>query len=156
MLGLKLNHVSKRGHWKQKIFTDALWTAMLWYVWMIIKTDALSDFQNNPNIFSSRGMKCSTFELSSRDCGHTGNTSIADSLALCGENPPMNGGFHSQNSRSRKGFITATLQWAPWCLKSPAYWLFAQSFIQAQINKTWTSKFRVTGHCEGNSPVTGQ
>ena len=41
-----------------------------------------------------------------------------------------------------------------WCLKSLASWLFTQLFIQVQIKKT--SKLRVTGLCEGNSPVTGE
>ena len=37
-------------------------------------------------------------------------------------------------------------------IKSPASRLFTQAFIQWQINQT--SKLRVTGLCEGNSPVT--
>ena len=46
--------------------------------------------------------------------------------------------------------ITVTLKWAWWRLKSPVSWLFTQPFVQAQIKK-W--KLRVTGLCEGNSPV---
>ena len=41
-----------------------------------------------------------------------------------------------------------------WRLELPASRLFAQSFIQAQIKET--SKLRVTGLCDGNSPVTGE
>ena len=36
----------------------------------------------------------------------------------------------------------------------PASRLFAQPFVQAQIKEK--SKLRVTGLCEGNSPVTGE
>ena len=50
--------------------------------------------------------------------------------------------------------ITLTSYWAEWRLKSPESPLFTQPFIQAQIKET--SKFRVTGLCEGNSPVTGE
>ena len=39
-----------------------------------------------------------------------------------------------------------------WHLKSPASRLFTQPCVQVQIK---TSKLHVTGHCEGNSPVTG-
>ena len=49
--------------------------------------------------------------------------------------------------------ITVTLLWGPWRLKSPVSRWFAQPFAQAQIKK---SKFRVTGLCEGNSPVNGE
>ena len=42
---------------------------------------------------------------------------------------------------------------AQWRLKSPASRLFTQPFIKA-IKKT--SKLRITGLCEGNSPVTGE
>ena len=38
--------------------------------------------------------------------------------------------------------------------QSPASRLFSQPFIRAQIKET--SKLRVTGLCEGNSPVTGE
>ena len=38
-----------------------------------------------------------------------------------------------------------------WRLKSPASRLFTQPFIQAQIKQN----IKVTGLCEGNSPVTG-
>ena len=50
--------------------------------------------------------------------------------------------------------ITVMSQWARRCVKSPASPLFTQPFIQTQIKKT--SKLRVTGLCEGNSPVTGE
>ena len=50
--------------------------------------------------------------------------------------------------------IAMTSQWARWLLKSPASRLFTESFSQAQIKET--SKLRVTGLCEGNSPVTGE
>ena len=56
--------------------------------------------------------------------------------------------------------IAVTSQWARWRLKSPACWLFAQSFVQGQI-KEKTSNFRVTGLCVcvggggGGSTVTG-
>ena len=43
--------------------------------------------------------------------------------------------------------------WARWCLKSPAYRLFAQPLGQTQIKEN--IKLRVTGLCEGNPPVTG-
>ena len=39
-------------------------------------------------------------------------------------------------------------------LKSPAFRLFTQPFIQAQIKEN--IKIRVTGLCAGNSPVTGE
>ena len=48
--------------------------------------------------------------------------------------------------------ITLTSWWARCRLKSPACRMFAQPFVQAQIK---TSKLRVTGLCQGNSPVTG-
>ena len=38
---------------------------------------------------------------------------------------------------------------------SPSSWLFIQPFIQAQV-KEKKLKLRVTGLCEGNSPVTGE
>ena len=44
--------------------------------------------------------------------------------------------------------IAVTSQWARWRLKTPACWLFAQSFVQGQI-KEKTSNFRVTGLCGG-------
>ena len=48
-----------------------------------------------------------------------------------------------------------TLQWPRnERLKSPALWLFTQSFIQTQIKETL--KLRVTGLCAGNSPGTGE
>ena len=50
-------------------------------------------------------------------------------------------------------FITITSWWARWRLKSPAFRLFTQRFLQAKIKK---SKLRVTGLYEGNSPVTGE
>ena len=50
--------------------------------------------------------------------------------------------------------ITVTTLWVWWRLKSPASRLFSQSFIQVQIKETL--KLRVTGLCDGNSPVTGE
>ena len=50
--------------------------------------------------------------------------------------------------------IAVTSKWALWRLKSPALRLFTQAFIQTQITKV--SKFRVTGLCDGNSPVIGE
>ena len=50
--------------------------------------------------------------------------------------------------------VTVTSQWARWRLKSPASRVFAKSSVQAQIKDT--SKLRVTGLCEGNSPMTGE
>ena len=47
--------------------------------------------------------------------------------------------------------ITMASYWARWRLKSPASPLFAQPFIQAQIKEN--IKLRITGLCEGNSPV---
>ena len=51
-------------------------------------------------------------------------------------------------------YITMTSQWARWRLKSPALPLFTQPFIRHRSKKTW--KLRVTGHCAGNSPGTGE
>ena len=48
--------------------------------------------------------------------------------------------------------ITVTSWWARWRLKSPASPLLTQPFLGAHIKK---SKLRVTGLCEGKSPVTG-
>ena len=48
--------------------------------------------------------------------------------------------------------MTSQLAW--WRLKSPPARLFTQPFVQAQIAKT--SKVRLTGLCEGNSPMTGE
>ena len=50
--------------------------------------------------------------------------------------------------------ITVTSRWLRRRLKSPASWSFTQPFVEAQIKET--SKLRVTGHCEENSPVTGE
>ena len=47
--------------------------------------------------------------------------------------------------------IAVTSWWAQWYLKSPASRLFTQPFIFR-----CRSKLRVTGLCEGNSPVTGE
>ena len=47
-----------------------------------------------------------------------------------------------------------TSWWARWRPKSQASRLFTQSFIQTQIKET--SRLRVTGLCEGNSPETGE
>ena len=57
-----------------------------------------------------------------------------------------------------------TSWWVRWRLKSPASRLFTQLFIQAQIKENikaprhWPlwGKLRVTGLCEGNSPVTDE
>ena len=51
--------------------------------------------------------------------------------------------------------IAVTSWWARWYLKSPASRLFTQPFIFRCRSKK-TSKLRVTGLCEGNSPVTGK
>ena len=50
--------------------------------------------------------------------------------------------------------ITVTSPWAEWRLILTESWLFTQPFVQVEIKKT--SKLRVTGLCEGNSPVTGE
>ena len=52
-------------------------------------------------------------------------------------------------------FITMTSWWARWRLKSPASQLFTQPFISRCRSKK-TSKLRVTGLTEGNSPVSGE
>ena len=46
-------------------------------------------------------------------------------------------------------------EWARWRLKTPASQLFTQALIRVRRSKK-TSKFRVTGLCAGNSPVTGE
>ena len=46
-----------------------------------------------------------------------------------------------------------TVTTSRWCLKSPAFRLFAQPFVQAYIKEN--TKARVTGLCEGNPSVTG-
>ena len=48
--------------------------------------------------------------------------------------------------------ITLVSRWAPWLLKSPAYRLF-WPFVQAH-SKKFIKTPRVTGLCEGNSPMT--
>ena len=48
---------------------------------------------------------------------------------------------------------TVTSEWTRWRLKLQASRLITQPFVQAQIKKTL--KLRVTGLCEGNTPVTG-
>ena len=50
--------------------------------------------------------------------------------------------------------ITVTSEWARWRLKSPASRLFTQSLFRRRSKKI--PKPRVTGLCEGNSPVTGE
>ena len=50
--------------------------------------------------------------------------------------------------------ITMTSWWVQWRLKSPACRWFTQPFVQAKVKET--SKLRVTGLCEGNSPATGE
>ena len=49
--------------------------------------------------------------------------------------------------------IAVMSQWAPWRLKSPAFWMFAQPFAQPHIKEN--TKLRVTGVCEGNPSLTG-
>ena len=63
--------------------------------------------------------------------------------------------FLSHNTSKMKYIHYITSEWARWRLKSPASWLFAQLFAQAQI-KEKKSQLRVTGLCEGNPPVTGE
>ena len=53
----------------------------------------------------------------------------------------------------KKDPITMTSLWARWRLKSPAFRLFVQPFVQTQIKEI--SKLRFTGLCEGNPLVTG-
>ena len=63
--------------------------------------------------------------------------------------------FHNSKLGVRVYFsisITLTSKWAQWRLKSPASRLCI--FVQTQIKEV--SKLRVTGLCEGNSPVTGE
>ena len=48
--------------------------------------------------------------------------------------------------------MTLTSKWGRWRLKKPASRLFIQPFIRSKK----TPKLRVTGLCEGNSPVTGE
>ena len=48
--------------------------------------------------------------------------------------------------------ITVTSWWAQWYLKSPVSRLFVQLLSWRRSKKF--SKLRVTGRCEGNSPVT--
>ena len=65
--------------------------------------------------------------------------------------PP--GEYHKTQIKLRISFITVTSKWARWRLKSPAYLLFTQWSAQAWIKET--SKLRVTGLCEMNSPHKG-
>ena len=44
-------------------------------------------------------------------------------------------GGHSFRMVAGMRFITLTSKWPQWRLKSPALWLFTQSFIQAQIKE---------------------
>ena len=50
--------------------------------------------------------------------------------------------------------ITVTSLWGYWRFKYPAYPLFADLSVQAQVKEI--SKLCATGLCEGNSPVTGE
>ena len=56
--------------------------------------------------------------------------------------------------RTYRPHITMTSLWARWRLKSPTSRLFTQLFSRRRSQKT--SKLRITGLCEGNSPVTGE
>ena len=42
--------------------------------------------------------------------------------------------------RGRREHITVKSQWAPWRLKSPASWLFAQPFVQAHIKENFKAQ----------------
>ena len=53
-----------------------------------------------------------------------------------------------------KAYITVTSQWARWQLKSPAYRLFTEPFVQAQIKENIRAPRH--GPLCGNSPVTGE
>ena len=61
---------------------------------------------------------------------------------------------HALNSSARTVRITITSWWARWRLKSPAPRFFTQELFRRTSKKT--SKIRVTGLCEGNSPGTGE
>ena len=52
--------------------------------------------------------------------------------------------------------ITMTSLWGRWRLKSPAFRLFIQLNRLFRRRPKKPSKLRVTGLCEGNSPVTGE
>ena len=83
-------------------------------------------------------------------------------LVLCEGNPLVVGSYHKRPAM-REAFLchdviiyhtTVTSWWVRWRLKSPASRLFTQTFIQAQINEHIKApRHRVTGLCEGNSPV---
>ena len=61
--------------------------------------------------------------------------------------------FNGKIARRKYNFQTLILiVRARWRLKSPALWLF----IQFSRSSMTTSKLRVTGLCEGNSPVIGE
>ena len=63
-------------------------------------------------------------------------------------------GRHFTDDTFKRIFLNGmTSRWAQWRLKSPASRLFTQLFIHKSKK---TSKLRVTGICEGNSPVTGE
>ena len=47
-----------------------------------------------------------------------------------------------------------TSLWARWRVKSPVSRMFTELFVQSILKKA--PKLRVTGLCEGNSPVTGE
>ena len=65
-------------------------------------------------------------------------------------------GTELTNLLLRDGFldITVSSKCVWWHLKSPAFRLFTQPFVQVQIKET--SKLHITGHCVGNSPGTGE
>ena len=63
----------------------------------------------------------------------------------------LNNGCRSQ---SNSLLMTVTPQWARERLKSPAWRLFTQPFVQVQIKEN--IELRVTGLCAGNPPVTGE
>ena len=61
--------------------------------------------------------------------------------------------FYRLQYYRRSCFLTVTSKWARWRLKSPVSRMFTQPFIRRSKK---TSKLRVTGLCEGTSPVTGE
>ena len=62
--------------------------------------------------------------------------------------------FHDEASMKFNRHITMTSQWARWRLKSSAHGCLLNRLFRRRSMKT--SKLRVTGLCEGNSPVTGE
>ena len=57
--------------------------------------------------------------------------------------------------RGSTKFITVTSLWSRWCIKSTEYRLLNQQIVQMCRSKK-ILQFRVTGLCEGNSPVAGE